>query len=233
MKIVSCALVTLLLLWGGNALGQQKPKPAGSQNKPAAATKPAPPAPPPQKPPEPPKPKASRVESMSPKELETLKAVIETSQGDITLEMYGQLAPNHVRQFLRLADQGYFNGTCFNRIVKGFVIQGGNPAMWPEDSPNRKIYFDAPKIKAEISNAVHDIGTLSMAHPGDDPDGGTSHFFICLKKASFLDGKFTAFGQVIEGMDVVEKIAATDVPEGSDKPSKRIEVKTIRVIYPD
>lgn len=184
-------------------------------------------------PPAPPKPKPSRVEEMTPKELETLQAVIETSEGNITLEFFGQVAPNHVRQFLRLADQDYYNGTSFSRIVKGFVIQGGNPSTWAENSPNRKIYFDTPKLKAEFSSALHERGTLSMARPGDDPDGATVHFFICLKPASSLDGKYSAFGRVIEGMDVVDKIAAAELEPNSEKPTKRIDVFKIRVVYPD
>ncbi|OYT73866.1 MAG: peptidylprolyl isomerase [Chloracidobacterium sp. CP2_5A] len=183
-------------------------------------------------PPQPATPKPSRAATLSIEELKATRAVIESAAGNITLEFFPEIAPNHTRNFLRLAEQGYFDGTEFNRIVKGFVIQGGDPAKWPANSPNRKTLFDTSPLKAEFNDTPHDRGILSMAH-GRDPDSATTHYFICLRRAESLDGKYTAFGRVVEGLDVVDKIAATPLEPGTeDKPAERVEVRTIRVIYP-
>ncbi len=204
------------------ALAQQR-RPARPSARPAT--------PPPQTP-KPQTPKPSRAATLSIEELKELRAVIESEAGDITLEFFPDLAPNHTRNFLRLAEQGYFDGTEFNRIVKDFVIQGGDPAKWPADSPNRKLLFDTSPLKAEFNDTPHDRGILSMAH-GSDPDSATTHYFICLRRAESLDGKYTAFGRVVEGLEVVDKIAATPLAPGTeDKPAERVEVRTIRVIYP-
>ncbi len=206
----------------------QKRKPAPRPT-PRAATKPAEPP----KPPEPPKPKPSAVEKLTVEELKATRATIETALGNITLEFFPDVAPIHVRNFLRLADQGYFNGTCFNRVVKNFVIQGGDPSRWPEDSPNRKLFWDTPKLQAEFSEVLHERGTLSMARPGNDENGATVHFFICLNRQEVLDRKYTAFGKVVEGMDVVDRIAAVPSDPGNpEKPADRIDVSRIRVIFP-
>lgn len=183
-------------------------------------------------PPKPPTPKPSRAATLSIEELKEVRAVIESAAGDIVLEFFPDIAPNHVRNFLRLAEQGYYDGTEFNRIVKDFVIQGGDPAKWPADSPNRKLLFDVSPLKAEFNDTPHDKGVLSMAH-GSDPDSATTHYFICLRRAPSLDGKYTAFGRVVEGMEVVDKIAATPITPGTeDKPAERVEVRRIRVVYP-
>ncbi|MCS7078715.1 MAG: peptidylprolyl isomerase [Chloracidobacterium sp.] len=200
------------------------------QRRPARPTATRPTTPP--KPPQPLTPKPSRAATLSVEELKRVRAVIESAAGNIVLEFFPEVAPNHVRNFLRLAEQGYYDGTEFNRIVKDFVIQGGDPAKWPADSPNRKIRFDTGPLKAEFNDTPHDRGILSMAH-GSDPDSATTHYFICLRRAPSLDGKYTAFGRVVEGMDVVDKIAQTPIMPGTDdKPAERIEVRTIRVVYP-
>lgn len=241
MRMLLCAgmcVFVVLVGCGGSGMAQNQKL----QKRQPPAEKAAPPAqqPPSKKPvkknPAPPpaltKPKPSLVEDLSPKQLENLQAVIETSMGNITLEFFGQVAPNHVRQFLRLADQGYYNGTTFSRIVKGFVIQGGNAGTWLDTNPNQKVDFATPTLKGEFSVIPHERGTLSMARAGDDENSATTHFFICLGRQSSLDGKYSAFGRVIDGMDVVDAIAAVKIKGGTEEPEDRVEVKTIRVIFP-
>jgi len=139
---------------------------------------------------------------------ESKLAVIDTTQGPITVEFFPNVAPMHVSNFEKLADSGFYNGTVFHRIVKGFVIQGGDPntknntnkAAWGTGDPGYK-------IKAEFSNIPHNRGIVSMAR-SSDPDSAGSQFFIVLNDSRFLDKQYTVFGRVINGMDVVDKIAA-------------------------
>lgn len=205
--------------------------PVSAQTRRAPAKKPTTAPTPAQTPKGPPRAKPSKVETMSPEELKKLKAVIETDLGNITLEFFPDLAPINVRNFLRLADQGFFNGTEFNRIVPKFVIQGGDSAKWPTDSPNRNMIFETPSLKDEFNQMEAKKGMLAMAH-GSLPDSATYHFFIYLNRFPTMDGKFTVFGQVVEGLDVVDKIAATPVEPNSEKPATRVTVKTIRVVFP-
>lgn len=144
-------------------------------------------------------------------------AVINTTQGPITIEFIPDVAPVHVSNFEKLADSGFFNGTVFHRIVKGFVIQGGDPntkndtnkAAWGTGDPGYK-------IKSEFSNIPHNRGIVSMAR-SSDPDSAGSQFFIVLNDSRFLDNQYTVFGRVINGMDIVDKIAALPTVE-NDQP---------------
>ena len=145
---------------------------------------------------------------------------LETTLGAITIEVFPDRAPNHVRQFLRLAASGVYDGTAFHRIVKGFVIQGGHmPTRRAplEDKPASYVRSLAPEFNATL----HERGIVSMAR-GDDPGSATSSFFIVLARSEALDGKYTAFGRVIEGMDVIETIEAA--PLNGEEPVTRIEV---------
>jgi len=162
---------------------------------------------------------------------ESKLAVIDTTQGPITMEFFPDVAPMHVSNFEKLADSGFYNGTVFHRIVKGFVIQGGDPntkndtnkAAWGSGDPGYK-------IKAEFSNIPHDRGIVSMAR-SSDPDSAGSQFFIVLNDSRFLDNQYTAFGRVINGMDIVDKIAALPTVE-NDQPqdpnmAKILSIKTV------
>jgi len=139
---------------------------------------------------------------------ESKLAVISTSQGPITIEFFPDVAPEHVSNFEKLASSGFYNGTIFHRIVKGFVIQGGDPltkndtnvGAWGTGDPGYS-------IKAEFSDIPHSRGIVSMAR-SSDPDSAGSQFFIVLNDSRFLDNQYTVFGRVINGMDVVDKIAA-------------------------
>jgi cyclophilin family peptidyl-prolyl cis-trans isomerase len=161
-------------------------------------------------------------------ELSKYRAVIETSMGNMTVQFYPDRAPNTVRNFLRLAQSGVFDGTAFHRVVKGFVIQGGY-------MPSRKELLDEKqdsyvrRLALESSNTPHEKGTLSMAH-GDDPNSATTSFFIVLARTPALDKVYAAFGKVIEGMDVLEKIEAT--PVDGEAPVTRVDVTRVRVVTP-
>lgn len=161
-------------------------------------------------------------------------AVIKTSEGDMVLEFWPDVAPNTVENFKKLAKQGFYNGTAFHRIVKGFMIQGGDPLTKDPAKESRWGTGDPGyKIKAEFNSRSHQRGVISMAR-SNDPDSAGSQFFICLGDASFLNGKYTAFGKLIKGDDVLGKIGDTPVTRGpggeESKPTKRVEVKSIEIV---
>jgi peptidyl-prolyl cis-trans isomerase B (cyclophilin B) len=160
------------------------------------------------------------------KEIATMKettAVIHTKLGDIKLAFYPDLAPNHVESFISLAKKGFFDGTIFHRVVPGFVIQGGDPNTKDPDRSRHGMGGPGYQVKAEFSDKLHKRGTLSMARSAH-PDSAGSQFFICVADAPFLDGKYTVFGEVTSGMDVVDKIVAQP-RDPRDNPTERIEMK--------
>jgi cyclophilin family peptidyl-prolyl cis-trans isomerase len=161
----------------------------------------------------------------SSEELSKYRAVLETSMGNITLQFSPDKAPNHVRNFLRLASVGFYDGTAFHRVVKGFVIQGG---FLPTRSEPLDITQDryVRKMAPEFNDIQHDRGTVSLAH-GDDPASGDTSFFIVLARTPALDGKYSAFGKVVEGMDVVEKIEQVAV--NGETPTMRVVLKKVTV----
>ena len=134
-------------------------------------------------------------------------ATIGTQFGEIEVELWSDVAPRHVANFQKLAKSGFYNGVGFHRIIPGFVIQGGCPEGTGTGGPGWE-------IKSEFNDRPHKPGTLSMAR-GAHPDSGGSQFFVCLTRESckHLDGQYTGFGQVIKGMQVVQKIAAVAVDE--------------------
>ncbi len=163
-------------------------------------------------------------------------AVIKTAHGEMTLEFWPDVAPNTVANFKKLAKQGFYNATAFHRIVKGFMIQGGdpntkNPAMAQKFGQGGPGYM----IKAEFNNRKHVRGVLSMAR-SSNPDSAGSQFFICHGEAPFLNGKYTAFGKLIKGDDVLEKIASIPTiypPHGGGEkswPVDRVEVESITIV---
>jgi cyclophilin family peptidyl-prolyl cis-trans isomerase len=160
-------------------------------------------------------------------QLSTARAVIETSMGNIMLEFFPDRAPNHVRQFLRLASSGVYNGTSFHRVVKGFVIQGGHLPTRRDPLDEKQQSF-VRNLQPEFNATLHERGIVSMARLGDDVASGSSSFFIVLAPAPSLDGKYTVFGRVVSGMDVIEKIEA--VPVTGEEPVTRIDVTRITVI---
>jgi len=128
---------------------------------------------------------------------------LETSEGTVIVELWPDVAPGHTDNFLKLVDDGFYNGLTFHRIIPGFVIQGGCPRGDGTGGPGWN-------VKAEFNDRKHDEGVLSMAR-SQDPDSAGSQFFVCLGRehCQHLDGQYTAFGKVIEGIEAVRKIAAT------------------------
>ncbi len=170
---------------------------------------------------------AERVNQQEPGQLEQL-ATIETDFGNIVLRLFPQTAPGHVDNFIKLAKEGFYDGTAFHRVIPGFMIQGGDPNTKDEDRSNDGQGGPGFNIKAEFSNTPHRRGILSMARSPSGPDTAGSQFFIVVSDSLFLDGQYSVFGEVIEGMDVVDRIvnAPTD---GNDNPIDRIVIKTIRI----
>jgi len=175
-----------------------------------------------------PAPAAEPFVSETPEELAKCRAVLQTSLGDITIEFFPDRAPNHVRQFLRLAASGVYAGTAFHRIVKGFVVQGGFLATRREPLDERQQSY-VRMLQPEFNDTVHDRGIVSMAR-GDDPASATSSFFIVLARTPALDHQYTAFGRVVAGMDVVEKMEAAAV--NGEAPVERIELRGVEVLKP-
>src|SRR4030066_2291657 len=139
------------------------------------------------------------------KKMSEQQAIIHTRLGDITLKFFPEVAPNHVNNFIDLAKKGFYNGTIFHRVVPKFVIQGGDPNSKNPDRSKHGMGGPGYNVKAEFSNNLHKRGTLSMARSAH-PDSAGSQFFICVAAAPFLDGKYTVFGEVLKGMDVVDQI---------------------------
>ncbi len=156
-------------------------------------------------------------------DLSKYRATLETTLGRIVLEFFPDRAPNHVRNFLRLAQVGVFDGTAFHRVVKGFVIQGGF-------LPSRNQTLDEKQeawvqnLQPEFNDTPHDKGILSMARLADPASANTS-FFIVTARSQVLDRQYTAFGRVVEGIDVVEKIENT--PVNGEAPVTRVEVTKV------
>ncbi len=158
-------------------------------------------------------------------ELSHYRAVLETSFGNVTFQFFPEKAPNHVRNFLRLASAGFYDGTAFHRVVKGFVIQGGfRPTRTEPLDITQERYVR--RMPPEFNDTLHDKGIVSLAH-GDDPGSGDTSFFIVTARTPVLDGKYTAFGRVVDGIDVVEKIEA--VPVNGETPVSRVELKNVTV----
>jgi peptidyl-prolyl cis-trans isomerase B (cyclophilin B) len=163
-----------------------------------------------------------------------LVAVIKTTDGTMVAEFWPDAAPGTVANFIKLAQSGFYTGTIFHRIIPGFMIQGGDPLT--KDPANEGRYGTGDpgyKIKAEFNAHKHVRGVLSMAR-AMDPDSAGSQFFIMLGDAPFLDGKYTAFGQLIAGDDVLAKIAKTPTTMGPggepSKPTQRVEIKSIEIL---
>ena len=128
-------------------------------------------------------------------------AVIETTLGDIELELQNDIAPGHVKNFKDLAEKGFYDGTTFHRVIPGFMIQGGDPNTKSDDRSTHGMGGPGYTIKAEFSSTPHTRGVLSMAR-SQDPDSAGSQFFVVVKDSSFLDNQYTAFGRVTKGMEV-------------------------------
>jgi cyclophilin family peptidyl-prolyl cis-trans isomerase len=175
-----------------------------------------------------PPPEPEPFSSETPADLGRHKAVIETSAGAMTVEFFADKAPETVRNFLRLSATGVYDGTTVHRVVRGFVIQTGWLATrGPLTEKQQKLV--RLSLQPEFNDTKHTKGILSMAR-GDDPASASTSFFIVTGDASSLDGKYTAFGRVVDGLAVLDAIEAA--PVNGEAPVQRIDVKTIRVIRP-
>ena len=164
-------------------------------------------------------------------------AVVKTTAGELVLGLWPEVAPKTVENFKTLAQKGFYDATAFHRIVKGFMIQGGDPltkdankeGQWGTGGPGHT-------VKAEFNDRSHQRGVISMAR-SQDPNSAGSQFFICLGDASFLDLKYTAFGKLVSGDDVLGKIGETPVGMSNggekSKPLSRIGVESIRIVSAD
>ncbi len=161
-------------------------------------------------------------------------AVIKTSEGEMVVQFWTDAAPNTIENFKKLARQGFYDGTIFHRIVKDFMIQGGDPNS--KDPAKENSYGQGGpdyKIKAEFNDHPHDRGVISMARSAD-PDSAGSQFFICLEPVHRLDHQYTTFGKLIKGDDVLEKIGNIPVERNAQgepsKPTKRIVIESVKIV---
>ncbi|MDR2982420.1 MAG: peptidylprolyl isomerase [Puniceicoccales bacterium] len=159
-------------------------------------------------------------------------AVIKTTEGEMVVEFWPDVAPKTVENFKKLSKEGFYNGTAFHRIIKGFMIQGGCPNSKVGATGTPGTGGPGYNIKAEFNNKSHQRGVLSMARSAH-PDSAGSQFFICDGDASFLDNKYTAFGKLIKGDDVLTKIANTPVTGKNGEnssPTKRVEIESVTIV---
>src|SRR5437762_3725238 len=136
------------------------------------------------------------------------RAIIKTKFGEMEIKFFQDLAPKHVENFIKLAKSGFYNGTIFHRVIPGFMIQGGDPNT--KDLAKKEAYGQggpSQRLKAEFNDMPHRRGILSMARTSD-PNSAGSQFFIVVKDSNFLDGQYTVFGEVVKGMEVVDKIVS-------------------------
>jgi peptidyl-prolyl cis-trans isomerase B (cyclophilin B) len=157
------------------------------------------------------------------KKMSTIKAIIETKFGNITLKFFPDVAPGHVKNFVDLAKKGFYDGTTFHRVIPGFMIQGGDPNSKNPDKRTHGMGGPGYTINAEFSSLPHKRGTLSMAR-AQNPNSAGSQFFLCVKDAPFLNNQYTVFGEVESGLDVVDKIVSQPRDQ-NDNPNERIEMK--------
>jgi len=148
-----------------------------------------------------------------------------TSKGVLTLELFSDVAPKHAWNFVKLTQEGFYNGLIFHRVIKNFMIQGGDPQGNGQGGPGYT-------LDAEFSNLKHKRGTLAAARLGDQANpqkrSSGSQFYICHVDCPHLDGQYTIYGTVLEGLDVVDAIAST--PTGrNDKPLEDVVIKDVRV----
>jgi peptidyl-prolyl cis-trans isomerase B (cyclophilin B) len=175
---------------------------------------------------------AAATESAAPAAKE--HAILKTAEGEMVIEFWTDVAPGTVANFIKLAKSGYYDGTAFHRIMRGFMIQGGDPktkdlakeSEWGTGDPGYK-------IKAEFNERPHVRGVISMAR-SRHPDSAGSQFFICLDRAASLDRQYTGFGRLIKGEDVLLKLGDTEVgpsPTGErSRPKKRVVLESVKIV---
>lgn len=161
------------------------------------------------------------------KKMSETRAVIETKFGNMELKFFPDVAPHHVSNFIELAKKGVYDGTTFHRVIPKFMIQGGDPNSKNPDRTKHGMGGPGYTIKAEFNDRSHKRGTLSMARAAN-PDSAGSQFFICVGDAFFLDKQYTAFGELVSGIEVADKIVSQQ-RDKNDNPVERIEMKVMIV----
>jgi peptidyl-prolyl cis-trans isomerase B (cyclophilin B) len=174
----------------------------------------------------------AKPETKEEKKVEKEVAVIKTTEGEMVVEFWPDVAPKTVENFITLAKKGFYDGTAFHRVIKDFMIQGGDPLT---KDPNQEGRWGTGgpgyQVKAEFNDRPHERGVLSMAR-SQNPDSAGSQFFICHGSPRFLDRQYTAFGKLIKGDDVLEKIATTPT-RPQDRPIKRMGIESIKIVTAD
>ncbi len=144
------------------------------------------------------------------------------AMGEIVLKFFPDVAPDHVNNFVKLCQEGFYDGTTFHRVIPGFMIQGGDPNSKSSDRSSHGMGGPGYKVKAEFNSTPHRRGIVSMAR-ANDPDSAGSQFFICVADANFLDWQYTVFGEVVTGMEVADQIVNLK-RDGRDNPLERAEM---------
>tara|TARA_Y100000591_G_scaffold48785_1_gene37118 strand:+ start:1993 stop:2553 length:561 start_codon:yes stop_codon:yes gene_type:complete len=160
--------------------------------------------------------------------------ILKLKDGDVKIELFEDVAPNHVKRIKELANSGKYDNVVFHRVIDGFMAQTGDVKFGNSDSKDFDLRragmggSDLPDLKQEFSNLPHDRGTLSMAR-SSDPNSANSQFFICFQPAPFLDNQYTVFGKVIEGMENIDKIKRGDESNNGavSDPDKIISFKSL------
>jgi len=160
--------------------------------------------------------------------------ILKLKDGDVKIELFSDVAPNHVNRIKKLANDGKYDNVVFHRVIDGFMAQTGDVKNGNSSSTDYNLRMagtggsDLPDLKQEFNNLPHVRGTLSMAR-SSDPNSANSQFFICFKAAPFLDGQYTVFGKVVEGMEFVDKIKKGDENNNGsvDDPDKIISFKSL------
>jgi cyclophilin family peptidyl-prolyl cis-trans isomerase len=164
----------------------------------------------------------------APRDYANTLATLQTDQGDIAIKFFYDKAPNHVKNFVDLAASGFYDGTMFHRVIPGFMIQGGDPLTKKPEDPRQPYGTGGngkSNVKAEFNDTPHKRGIVSMAR-ASDPNSASSQFFIVVKDSNFLDGQYSAFGEVVSGMEVADKIA--NVPrDAKDRPNTPVRIKKV------
>lgn len=157
--------------------------------------------------------------------------VVETDYGRFVIEFYPKEAPHHVANFKKLAREGFYDGLAFHRVIPDQIIQGGDPntrgsapETWGAGQP------DQPTVNAEFSDRKHLRGTVSAARRGNDINSATSQFFVCSTAKPEWDGQYSAFGRVIEGMNVVDIISRVPREQGTERPVEKVAIKSVKLV---
>ncbi len=176
--------------------------------------------------------KGKKTVSSAPRDYSNTMATLQTDAGDITIHFFHDKAPRHVENFIDLASKGFYDNTFFHRVIPGFMIQGGDPnTKGAEDAAHRYgtggnvVAGKEVRLKSEFNDTSHKRGIVSMAR-SQDPNSASSQFFIVVKDSTFLDSQYTAFGEVVTGMDVVDKIVAAP-KNANDLPNQPTRIKKI------